>query len=178
MPESRQTATFTNSLSSYSSTAGFPALRAWVAKRYETMGVYGVQSETGAPVYIHPKDWAAPGTRAMGYPYVPTGECRFYDEGDTVTIGTLPVQVLYTPGHTPGGVTLICKDAMFAGDTLFKDSCGRVDLDGGDDRAMLASLKRLAELPGDFEVYPGHMETSTLDQERSWNPYLHQAMQE
>ncbi|MDD6502194.1 MAG: MBL fold metallo-hydrolase [Oscillospiraceae bacterium] len=141
-----------------------------------TMGVSGVQNETGAPVYIHQKDWAPPGTRSMGYPFVPSGECRFYDEGDVVMIGTLPVQVLYTPGHTPGGVTLICKDAMFAGDTLFKDSCGRVDLDGGDDRAMLASLKRLAELPGDFEVYPGHMDPTTLAAERRFNPYVRAAL--
>ena len=141
-----------------------------------TMGVHGVQSETGAPVYIHPKDWAAPGTRSMGYPYVPTGECRFYDEGDTVMVGTLPVHVFYTPGHTPGGVTLVCENAMFSGDTLFKDSCGRVDREGGDPAAMLASLKRLAELPGDFEVYPGHMESTMLSMERRFNPYVQAAL--
>jgi len=141
-----------------------------------TFGVENLQKETGAPVYIHQKDWGAPGTRSMGYPYVPTGECRFYDEGDTVAIGKLTVRVLYTPGHTPGGVTLICENAMFSGDTLFKDSCGRVDLDGGDSAAILNSLRRLAELPGDYEVYPGHMDTTTLAMERIYNPYVRAAL--
>ena len=137
-----------------------------------TMGVEGVQRETGAPVYINKLDWAPPKTRSMGYPYVPTGECRFYDEGDTVQIGNLEVKVLFTPGHTPGGVTLLCENAMFCGDTLFRGSCGRVDLDGGDAKQLLQSLKRLAELPGDSEVYPGHMDTSTLAVERVYNPYV------
>ncbi len=141
-----------------------------------TMGVDNLQKETGAPVYIHKKDCGAPGTRSMGYPYIPTGEYRFYDEGDTVPVGSLTVQVLYTPGHTPGGVTLLCENAMFPGDTLFKDSCGRVDLDGGNATEELASLKRLAELPGDYEVYPGHMDTTTLAQERIYNPYVRAAL--
>ena len=101
---------------------------------------------------------------------------RFYDEGDEVPIGSLKVLVLHTPGHTPGGVTLVCENAMFTGDTLFRGSCGRVDLAGGDGSVELASLKRLAEIPGDYEVYPGHMETTTLAVERTSNPYVYAAL--
>lgn len=141
-----------------------------------TMGVDGVQRDTGAPVYVHKLDWAPPKTRAMGYPFVPTGEYRLYDEGDVVEIGNLKVMVLHTPGHTPGGVTLLCQNAMFPGDTLFQGSTGRVDLDGGDARQEMASLKRLGELPGDYEVYPGHMGTTTLAIERRYNPYMYAAL--
>lgn len=62
------------------------------------------------------------------------------------------------PGAHAGGVTLICGDALFTGDTLFRLSCGRTDLPGGDMKEELRSLKRLGELPGDYEVYPGHAE--------------------
>lgn len=145
-----------------------------------TMGVEGLQRDTGAPVYIHKSDYAEKTGKTdpfgMSHTYAPTGECRLYDEGDTVAVGNLTVQVLHTPGHTPGGVTLLCENAMFSGDTLFKDSCGRVDLDGGDAEALLASLKRLAELPGDYEVYPGHMDTTTLAIERIYNPYVRAAL--
>lgn len=141
-----------------------------------TMGVANLQKDTSAPVYVHPKDCGKPGDRNMGYPFIPVGETRFYDEGDTVEVGNLTVKVLYTPGHTPGGVTLLCENAMFSGDTLFKDSCGRVDLDGGNSTQELASLKRLAELPGDYEVYPGHMDTTTLAIERIYNPYIRAAL--
>ena len=123
-----------------------------------TMGVANLQKDTSAPVYVHPKDCGKPGDRNMGYPFIPAGETR------------------YTPGHTPGGVTLLCENAMFSGDTLFKDSCGRVDLDGGNSTQELASLKRLAELPGDYEVYPGHMDTTTLAIERIYNPYIRAAL--
>ena len=63
------------------------------------------------------------------------------------------------------------------GDTLFAGSCGRTDFPGGSMEKMMASLRRLGQLEGDLRVLPGHMEASTLDRERRWNPYLLQAMQ-
>ena len=81
-----------------------------------------------------------------------------------------------TPGHSEGSVTLICEDALFTGDTLFRDSCGRTDFVGGSMRKMMASLKRLAQLEGNPAVLPGHMETSDLDTERRRNPYVLQAL--
>ena len=143
-----------------------------------TMGVDNILKETGAPLYMHRLDWAPPKSRVMDYRYAPDAgvDCRFYDEGDVVEIGTLQIRVLHTPGHTPGGVTLVCENAMFTGDTLFRGSCGRVDMAGGDASTELASLKRLAEIPGDYEVYPGHMDTTTLAVERVYNPYVFAAL--
>ena len=139
-----------------------------------TMGVDYLLQETGAPLYMHRLDWAPPKTREMDYRYAPSAKAdvRYIDEGDEIAIGNLKVLVLHTPGHTPGGVTLVCENAMFTGDTLFRGSCGRVDLAGGDASTILASLKRLAVTPGDYEVYPGHMETTTLAIERVYNPYV------
>ena len=144
-----------------------------------TMGVEGVQKETGAPVYLHQKDYdpkPAGGMFGMSHKFTPTGECRLYGEGDVIPVGNLQVKVLDTPGHTPGGVTLVCENAMFTGDTLFRESCGRVDLEGGSSPDILASLKRLAELPGDYEVYPGHMDPTSLAQERVYNPNVRAAL--
>ena len=92
---------------------------------------------------------------AMKFP-LPKGG-RTYADGDRVSVGKLTFQVLHTPGHTPGGVTLVCENAIFCGDTLFRGSCGRTDLPGGDMDEELRSLRRICELPGDYEVYPGHM---------------------
>lgn len=68
-------------------------------------------------------------------------------------------------------------DALFTGDTLFRGSCGRTDLPGGDMRAELRSLKRIASLEGDYEVYPGHAESSMLSIEREHNPYVRHALE-
>ena len=103
---------------------------------------------------------------------------RTYDEGDTLSLGSLTIRVLHTPGHSAGSVTLLVEDVMLCGDTLFAGSCGRTDFLGGSMHKMMASLRRLGGLEGDLKVYPGHMEPSTLDRERRWNPYLLQAMGE
>ena len=101
---------------------------------------------------------------------------RNYDDGDTVDIAGLHFQIVATPGHTPGGVTIRCEDALFTGDTLFKGSCGRTDLRGGDMEQELKSLKKICLLPGHYEVYPGHMDSSTLEREREFNYYCRSAM--
>ena len=92
--------------------------------------------------------------------------------GDTVTAAGLTFQVLHTPGHTPGGVCLLCEEAMFAGDTLFAGTCGRTDLPGSSPRQMRESLSRLAKLEKNYRVLPGHGIYSTLDMEKRTNPYL------
>ena len=101
---------------------------------------------------------------------------KHYKEGDTLTLGSLTIQVMETPGHSPGSVTLRVGDVLFTGDTLFCGSCGRTDLRGGSYEQIMASLKRLGELEGDFHVCPGHDRTSTLEQERRYNPFLMEAM--
>ncbi len=95
-----------------------------------------------------------------------------YDEGDTLALGGMTVEVLHTPGHTGGSVCLKCGAALFTGDTLFRGSMGRIDLPGARPDLMMASLARLKNLPGDYDVYPGHMDTTTLSREREHNLYL------
>ena len=128
------------------------------------------------PVYLSPLDQAGdnPYLREL---FPPVAGAADYGEGDTVAVGTLTVEILSTPGHSEGSVTLRCGDALFCGDTLFAGSCGRTDFPGGSMKKMLSSLRRLGRLTGDLAVYPGHMEPSTLERERMVNPYLQQAMQ-
>jgi hydroxyacylglutathione hydrolase len=133
------------------------------------------------PVYAHRLETAGQQrTENIFGMTVPTlssmGVITPYDEGDTVTIGGLTVEVLHTPGHSAGSVTLKVEDVLFTGDTLFRGSCGRTDLPGGDHKVILQSLKRLAELEGDYKVYPGHESSSTLDYERKVNYYMLDAL--
>ena len=95
-----------------------------------------------------------------------------------IPVGPISVEVVETPGHTPGSVTLKlpAEHVLFTGDTLFRSSIGRTDLEGGDFTQIMHSLKKLGELPGDWQVYPGHEGATTLEQERRWNDYLIQAM--
>ena len=125
----------------------------------------------GIKVYLHPADAALTGDEMM--PGI--GETLPYNDGDTVPVGNLTVQVLHTPGHTPGGVCLLVEDTIFAGDTLFQGSMGRTDLPGGDYDQIMASLRRLNDLPGNYQVLPGHMGPTTLNRERTDNYYMREA---
>lgn len=128
-----------------------------------------------AAVYLHKADYLAPDARLFPLRTQVSG-VKHYDEGDVLTLGGLKLQVLSTPGHSQGSVTLRCGGVLFCGDTLFAGSCGRTDLSGGSMEQMMASLRRLGALEGNLHVLPGHMESSDLDTERRWNPYLRQAM--
>ena len=109
-------------------------------------------------------------------PYTLPDNGKYYGGGDVVEVSGLRFEVIATPGHTRGGVTLRCGNALFTGDTLFKGSCGRTDLPGGDMDEELDSLRTICSLPGDYEVYPGHMDSSTLSRERLFNYYCRLAM--
>ena len=128
-----------------------------------------------APVYLSRKD-QYPGDAYLQQLFPPIPGCRDYGEGDTIMVGDLAVKVLHTPGHSEGCVVLQCEDVLFTGDTLFAGSMGRTDFPGGSTKKIMKSLKRLAELEGNFAVLPGHMETSNLETERQRNPYMIQAM--
>ena len=123
------------------------------------------------PVYLNRRDQYE-GDAYLQQLFPPVADTRSYDEGDTIAVGGLTLSVLATPGHSEGGVTLRCGDVLFCGDTLFAGSCGRTDLPGGSDAAMRASLRRLAGLPTDYRVYPGHGMDTTLAEEKRYNPYL------
>lgn len=137
------------------------------------------------PVYLHPTD-AGKDDRLT--PTAHLGPLTFWGEGDTVPLGNLTVEVLHTPGHTPGSVCLLCRDpnaggdplsgrdALFTGDTLFAGSIGRTDFPSGSEADMMASLKRLGKLEGNYNLFPGHEGVSTLSRERQTNPYLREAM--
>ena len=128
-----------------------------------------------AEIYIHRAD--ANGAGSQLFPLAgQIPDLKFYDEGDTLALGELTIQVLHTPGHSKGSVTLKVGDVLFCGDTLFAGSCGRTDLAGGSYAEIMASLKKLGQLPGDYHVCPGHDVTSTLERERRSNPFLREAM--
>ena len=134
-----------------------------------------VKALPGVQVYIHQAD--ANGAGSQLFPLAAqVKDLNNYDEGDTLTLGSLTIEVLHTPGHSKGSVTLKVGDVLFTGDTLFCGSCGRTDLRGGSYEKIMESLKRLGELEGDFHVCPGHDRTSTLERERKYNPFLLEAM--
>ena len=98
-----------------------------------------------------------------------------YQDGDIIEAAGLSFRVLGTPGHTPGSVCLLCGEALFSGDTLFAGSYGRTDFKGGSMQDMYASLRKLAALPPQTRVLPGHGPESTIEDELRTNPYLREA---
>lgn len=94
------------------------------------------------------------------------------DDGDIISFGDLKAEFIHTKGHTKGSCCIKIEDNLFTGDTLFKGECGRCDLYDGDFNMMLQSLKKLHDMPGNYNVYPGHEEFTTLDIERKNNKYI------
>lgn len=125
-----------------------------------------------AAVYIHALDKGSVGLYRYPMDELIGEDLDFYDEGDTLPLGKLTLEVLHTPGHTGGSVCLKCGKALFTGDTLFAGSMGRIDLPGARPDLMMSSLSRLARLEGDYDVYPGHMDTTTMARERLYNMYI------
>ena len=131
-------------------------------------GVNALWEVFGCPVYMCEEDLSLPVRMTGG-----TLNCtQHYEDGDTLNLAGLEITVLQTPGHTPGSVCLICQNVMFSGDTLFAGSIGRTDFPGSDHRQMLQSLAKLASLPENYRVLPGHAEETTLDEEKRSNPFL------
>lgn len=153
------------------------------------LAVGALKKATGAQVVVSKKDeylfdpsaslspFGAYGRQLMNRFDFP-GADIWAEEGTEVSFGGMTAKYLSTPGHTPGSCVILLDDSiLFTGDTLFCQSCGRTDLPGGDWREMLKSLKRLYDLPGDYQVLPGHESLSTLGRERASNPYMRQAIQ-
>ncbi len=139
-----------------------------------------LKRETGAAVAIHELD--APmlsdamlsGAAMFGFAQEGASADRALQEGDSVAIpGTeITLSVLHTPGHSPGSISLLGSGVLFSGDCLFAGGMGRIDLPGGDERAMMESLARLARLEPDTVVYPGHGPATTVGAEVAGNPWL------
>ena len=131
-------------------------------------GVRTLAAETDCRVYQHEKDLSMPPQLTAG----PLYYTDLYREGDVLKLAGLRLRVIHTPGHTEGSVCLLAENAMFSGDTLFEGSCGRTDLPGGNWATILQSLKRLAGMEKNYTVYPGHGPSTTLEEEKQWNPYM------
>ena len=98
---------------------------------------------------------------------------RLLAEEEVVTFGTVSLSVIHTPGHTPGGVSFHTDGMVFVGDTLFAGSVGRTDFPGGDAATLKNSIQQKLFTLGDaVEVYPGHMGTTSIGQERQYNPFV------
>lgn len=135
-------------------------------------GLPRLMARAPCPVHVHRAE--AEGVRKV------TGlsetDLTLHDSGDRVQVGGIEIELLHTPGHTPGSQCFRLKNALVAGDTLFLQGCGRVDLPGGDKDEMYRTLtQRLASLPADLVLYPGHAyggEHADLGTVRRTNPYL------
>ena len=93
-------------------------------------------------------------------------------DGEELSVIGIPVKVMLTPGHTDGSATFIIENMLFTGDTLFLESVGRTDFPSGNRRDLVSSVKKLFALNGDYSVYPGHEDFTTLDHERKYNTFI------
>ena len=127
-----------------------------------------IAESTDCAVYVFAEELSIPARLSAG----PIYHTHTYGQGDLLRVAGLSFQVMHTPGHSVGSVCLKCQDRIFSGDTLFAGTCGRTDLPGGSWTQIVASLKTLAALEGDYQVYPGHGPATTLSEERRFNPYM------
>jgi len=139
-----------------------------------------VRDATGAPFYLHDHDkpvlsWLQESGRLfLGIDLPPPPDVdSAADEGTRVVAGAVELEVMHTPGHSPGSISLLGDGALFSGDTLFAGSVGRTDLPGGDTLAMVRAIrKKLFALDDDLRVYPGHGPATTLGEEKVSNPFV------
>ena len=133
-----------------------------------------IKTELGIPLLIHklemPRFSNGLADQMMLLGFGPAEEIpepnKFLKEDDEIKVGNEKLIVWHTPGHTPGGISLLGKGLVFTGDTLFCDGVGRTDLEGGSDEELNKSLERLLRLSGEMIVYPGHGPSSTIENER------------
>jgi hydroxyacylglutathione hydrolase len=139
-----------------------------------------LRGNTGAPFMLHDGDkmllpWMQESARLfLGVDLPPPPEVDTSpSEGDRLTAGNFELEVIHTPGHSPGSISLVSPDAIFAGDTLFQGSIGRTDLPGGDhDELLTAVREKLFPLGDDLPVYPGHGPATTVAEEKKSNPFV------
>ena len=127
-----------------------------------------IAADSDCRVFVAEKELSLPPTMTDG----PIFYTDLYPAEGVVSLAGMEIRVLPTPGHTPGSVCLLAEDAMFSGDTLFAGSMGRCDFPGSSIFDMRKSMKKLYNLAGDYRVFPGHAEATTLEFERKTNPYL------
>ncbi|MGD8564779.1 MAG: MBL fold metallo-hydrolase [Candidatus Bathyarchaeota archaeon] len=129
------------------------------------------------PILIHEKDNTMLGSssivsRFFAFKAVsPPADTLLY-EGNTIRFGETSLKVLHTPGHSPGSTSLVGKNVVFTGDTLFAGSIGRTDFPNSSTSEMKASLQKLANLPDQMVVHPGHGPSTNIGQEKRSNPFM------
>jgi glyoxylase-like metal-dependent hydrolase (beta-lactamase superfamily II) len=138
-----------------------------------------VSAKTGAEVYLHREELPVlRGLRVQAAMFgLPTPERvqgrRYLEDGDGLSLGEIDLVVIFTPGHSPGGICFRGDGFVFVGDTLFQESIGRTDLPGGSLDQLLNSIRsRLLTLSDDTAVYPGHGPQTTIGNEKQFNPFL------
>jgi len=143
-------------------------------------GNSALKQATGAGILIHEDDaplLADPSknlSKMMGLAVVSPPPDRLLPEGGLVKVGSFELEVMHTPGHTAGGISLYCTSdsIVFTGDTLFAGSIGRTDLPSSSFKGIMRSLSRLMGLPARTVVYPGHGEKTTIGKEKRENPFV------
>jgi glyoxylase-like metal-dependent hydrolase (beta-lactamase superfamily II) len=142
-------------------------------------GNAAIQNKTGAKIIIHEDDsflLDRLGKQAdvFGYEITPSPPADILvKDGDTIEFGNMKLDVIHTPGHTPGGISLKTDNIIFTGDTLFNNSIGRTDLPGGSFEHIIYSIKeKLFCFDDEVIVYPGHGESTTIGNEKKYNPYF------
>jgi hydroxyacylglutathione hydrolase len=138
-----------------------------------------LKKATGAAILIHSKDSAMlhdPSQNLSlfsGARTVAPRADRLLEEGDIIQCGKIKLEVLHTPGHTPGGISLLTDKMILTGDALFCGSIGRTDFPGSSHQNLISSIKsKLLSKDDDFVIYPGHGPSSTIGEERRNNPFL------
>ena len=138
--------------------------------------VEGLRAQTGCALWMHKGDYHHRSAALVDYLYPlhdkDLGQISFCEDGDSISAAGLTFTVLSTPGHSCGSVCYLAEKTLFSGDTLFAGGCGRTDMPGGDWATIQISLADLSELDDDIKVYPGHGESTTLAQEKRYNPYM------
>jgi len=140
-----------------------------------------LKKATGAEILIHSKDSMMlydPNQNPSffsGGKAISTKADRLLEEGDIIECGEIKLEVIYTPGHTPGGISLVMDKMIFTGDSLFCGSIGRTDFPGSSYQKLISSIKeKLLSKDDDFIIYPGHGPSSTVGEERKNNPFLNE----
>lgn len=137
-----------------------------------------IKEHTNAPILIHQYDAPMLTKSASVLSFIFPLESSsppadtFIKDGDLIECAGIKLKVLHTPGHTPGGISLLIDDFIFTGDTLFSGSIGRSDLPGGSQEVLLNSIKKILSLDENLIIYPGHGPSTTVSEELHSNPFI------